>query len=368
MKEVTQVLKDLFNNRIKALGAFLEEEDLEGYLVANEHNILYFTGFLGGSRLLIPREGENILYVHGVSYESARQVARNCRVELVKRGKEVDEEIADQMRGLKLMHVGFDAIDASAYLKLAKASRAVKLEAKSKLVWRLREVKDETELRCMRSAAKITSDGMKTALETLREGWREYELAAEIEYSMRKSGSDGVAFETIVASGGRSAFPHGGCTDREIRRGDLVILDVGAKYRHYRADLTRTVTVGKPSPKHKKIYEIVREAQQKAFQSLKAEVRACDADAVARGRIESAGYGKYFVHSLGHGIGLNTHEPPRLSPENKETLKTRNVVTVEPGIYIVDFGGIRIEDTVLLHTSKAERLTKAPYSLEVKAA
>jgi len=226
-------------------------------------------------------------------------------------------------------------------------------------------VKDETELKYMRKAAELTSEGMKTALETIKPGLREYEVAAEVEYTMRRRGSGGVAFDTIVASGLRSAFPHGGCTDRTIRRGDLVVVDIGAKHQHYRADLTRTVTVGKPSSRQVKIHKVVREAQNRAFQSVKAGVKACDVDAVARRLIEEEGYGEYFVHGLGHGVGLDIHEPPALNPETKDRLKVGNVVTVEPGIYIIDFGGIRIEDTVLVGKGGAERLTEASYVLRV---
>jgi Xaa-Pro aminopeptidase len=352
-------------NRVNTLKSAFEKEKLDGYIVADETNILYFTNFQNAVRLLIPKEGENILYVYRLNYEEAKQTAKNCRVEPVKRGESASQKVADQVKSLEIKRVGFDAIDASAYMKLARALKGVKLKAESKLVWELRRVKDETELRHMRKAAELTSEGMKTALETIKQGLREYEVAAEIEYAMRKLGSGGVAFDTIVASGPRSAFPHGGCTDRTIRRGDLVVVDIGAKHQHYRADLTRTVTVGKPSVRQVKIHKVVREAQNRAFQKVKAGVKACDVDAVARKFIEKEGYGECFVHGLGHGVGLDIHEPPSLNPEAKDKLKTGNVVTVEPGIYITNFGGTRIEDTVLVGNSGAERLTEASYVLEV---
>jgi len=351
-------------NRVNTLKGAFKKEKLDGYIVANETNILYFTGFLRAVRLLVPKEGENILYVYRLNCEEARQTAKNCRVELVKRGESATQKVADQVKSLKLKQLGFDAIDASAYMKLAKALKGAKLKAQGKLVWELRRVKDETELKYMRKAAELTSEGMKTALETIKPGLREYEVAAEVEYAMRRRGSGGVAFDTIVASGLRSAFPHGGCTDRTIRRGDLVVVDIGAKHQHYRADLTRTVTVGKPSSRQVKIHKVVREAQNRAFQSVKAGVKACDVDAVARRLIEKEGYGEYFVHSLGHGVGLDIHEPPALNPETKDKLKAGNVVTVEPGIYITDFGGVRIEDTVLVGKGGAERLTEASYVLK----
>jgi len=359
-------LNSFLKARMAALKASLREEGLDGYIVSNEANILYLTGFLGGVRLLIPEEGENHLYVYGVNYESAKRTAKNCGVELVERRGDTDMRIADLVRGLRLGRVGFDIMEASVYLKLAEALKDVRLNPRGKLLWRLREVKDEEELKCMRRAAELTSEGVKTAFETVRSGLREYELAAEIEYAMRRMGSEGVAFDTIVASGVRSAFPHGGCTDRKIRKGDLVLIDVGAKYRHYRADLSRTVAVGKPSPEQKKIHETVREAHQKVLEILRAGVKACDADAVARGLISGKGYGGYFVHSLGHGVGLDVQEPPALSQENEEALRAGNVVTVEPGIYLAGFGGVRVEDTVLVLEDGAERLTTAPYALEVE--
>jgi Xaa-Pro aminopeptidase len=182
---------------------------------------------------------------------------------------------------------------------------------------------------------------------------------------MRKLGSEGVAFNTQVASGTRSAFPHGGCTNRKIRKGEFVVIDLGAKYNNYCADLTRTFIIEKPSPKQKRIYEVVLEAQRKALETIRAEVKASDVDAAARKVIEDAGFGKYFVHGLGHGVGLDVHEAPSLNPEGKETLKVGNVVTDEPGIYIAGYGGVRIEDTILVHKDKAERLTKADYELVV---
>jgi Xaa-Pro aminopeptidase len=355
-------------NRIQKLKDSLQRESLGGYIVANEINILYFTDFLGGARLFVPTENEPVLYVYGVNYEAAKEMARDCRVELVKRavGNDADREVAEQIKKLKFKQVGFDALDASIFLKLKKSLKGVKLEAQSQLVWELRKVKDQTEISYMRRAAEITNEGVRRAAEVIKPGMHEYEVAAEIEYAMRKLGSEGAAFETIVASGPRSAFPHGGCTDKKIKKGEFIVIDLGAKYQHYRADLTRTFLAGKPSRKQAKIHETVRKAQQKALESLREGVRAKDADAVARKTISRAGYGKYFVHGLGHGVGLEVHELPVLSSESKDSLKAGNVVTVEPGIYIVGFGGVRIEDTVLVHEEKAEKLTRASYDLTIE--
>jgi len=352
-------------NRVRTLKTSLEKEKLDGYVIADEINILYFTCFSGATRLLVPREGEGILYVYGVNYEDAKATARNCRVELVKRGEEADKKVADVVKNLEFSRVGFDALGASTYMKLAKSLKGVKLKDKSNMVWKLRMIKDETELNYMRRAAELTSEGMKAAIQTVKAGLREFEVAAEIEYAMRRRGSGGIAFDTTVASGVRSAYPHGGCTDRKIRKGDFVVLDIGAKYQNYRSDLTRTLTVGEPSSKQQRVYRVVKEAQEKAFQNVRAGVKACNVDTVARELIENEGYGEYFVHSLGHGVGLEIHESPTLGPESKDKLRAGNVVTVEPGIYIVDFGGVRIEDTVLVRKGRAEKLTDASYELQV---
>lgn len=345
--------------------ASLEREGLEGYVVSEEANVLYFTGFPYGGRLIVPREGETRLYVHGVNYELARRTAEGCGVELVGWGEKVDQRVAEEVRRLELRRVGFDILDVSVYLRFSRVLRSARLKPFRRLVDVLRAVKDKTELKCLRRAVELTSEGMKTAFDVIKPGVHEFEVAAEVEYAMRRRGSEGVAFDTIVASGGRSAFPHGGCTDKRVGKGDLVVVDLGARFRHYRADMTRTVVVGKPSAKQARIYEVVREAQDRAFQRLKAGVRACDVDAAAREFIVKKGYGEFFVHSVGHGVGLEVHEPPSLNPENTERLRTGNVVTVEPGIYIPDFGGVRIEDTVLVLGGGAERLTEASYGFEV---
>jgi Xaa-Pro dipeptidase len=285
-------------------------------------------------------------------------------VELVKRNENLMAKIAKQMKGLKIKNLALDALSIESWHALAKEARGeTKLKVQGNVVCELRKVKDENEIELMCKAAELTSQGMRVAYETVASGVREYEVAAEIEYAMRKQGSSGTAFETIVASGSCSAFPHGGCSEREIRKGDLVVVDVGATYKFYRSDMTRTLVAGKPSEKQKKLCQIVKTAHEKAFEAVRANAKAKDVDAIARKIIEDAGYGECFVHSLGHGVGLEVHEAPNLSPNSKDTLAVSNVVTVEPGIYLVGYGGVRIEDTVLVQRNGAEKLTKGAYAL-----
>jgi Xaa-Pro dipeptidase len=352
-------------NRMDALrNAAFREDKFGGYAVFNGVNLTYLAGFSGASALLIPKDGESVLYVYGVNYEMAKAEATGFRVELVQRNEKLMDKIAKQADAFKIKKLAVDSLDITSWRALAKSfGSEKKLAANNSFIQELRKVKDEKEIDLLRKAAELTSLGMKVAHETAAAGVKECEVAAEIEYAMRKHGSDGTAFETIVASGACSAFPHGGCSDKEIREGDLVVVDLGATYKFYRSDMTRTLVAGNPSEKQQKLYQIVKKAQETTFKAIKPNVKVKDIDAVARKIIEDAGYGEYFVHSLGHGVGLEVHEPPILSSDSTDTLAVGNVVTVEPGIYLVGYGGIRIEDTVLVSKSGGEKLTKGPYTL-----
>jgi len=342
-----------------------EKKGFDGFLITNEANMLYFAGFPGATCLLFPRNGENTLYVYGVNYEQAKAEGKGFSIEFVKRDENLAAKVAAQIKDYGIKKLAFDSLTIENYRGLVKFLRGkAKLKPQAKLVWELRKVKDAEEIELMRKAGELTCEGMRAAYEYIRPGIREYEAAAEIEYAMRKKGSWGTAFETILASGVRSAYPHGGCTDREIREGDLVVVDIGASYRYYRSDMTRTLVAGKPSEKQKRLYEIVKTAQQKAVQAIKSKAKAKDIDTTARKVIEEAGYGDYFVHSLGHGVGLEVHEPPTLGQQSKDRLAVGNVVTIEPGIYLVGFGGIRIEDTVLVKECGSEKFTDGFYTLE----
>ncbi len=355
-------------NKIEALkkSAF-EEGKLDGFLIFNSANLTYFTGFSGATALLIPENGECTVYVYGVNYEMVKSQGGGFEVDLVGRSENLMAKIGKQAETFKIKKLGVDALNIENWRMLAESIGGEKrLQADTSFIWELRKVKDEKEIALLRKAAELTSEGMRVAYETVTPGVKEREAAAEIEYAMRKRGSEGTAFETIVASGSCSAFPHGGCSDKEIREGDLVVVDLGATYRFYRSDMTRTMVAGKPSKKQKKLYQIVKTAQDKAFKTMKPNVKAKEVDATARKTIELAGYGKHFVHNLGHGVGSEVHEPPTLSPDSKEVLTVGNVVTIEPGIYLVGYGGVRIEDTVLVQKNGAEKLTKGPYTLSVE--
>jgi Xaa-Pro aminopeptidase len=354
-------------DRIEALRELaFEKKGCDAFLVGNEKNLLYLTGTPGASCLLIPRKGENTVYVYGVNYEQTKAEAKGFNVELVKAGEKLTERLAPLLKAFRIQKLAIDTLSYDYYRLLAKGLRGrARLKVQGGLIWQLRRVKDEKELQLMRKAGKITSVGIREAYETIRPGITEIEVAAEIEYAMRKEGGWGTGFDTIVASGIRSAYPHGGCANRKIGKGDLVVVDIGAIYEYYCSDMTRTIVAGKASEKQEKMYEAVKTAQARAHQAIRAKARGKDIDQIARKTIQDAGYVPYD-HGLGHGVGLEIHEQPMNLATSKDRLVAGNVVTNEPGIYIPNFGGIRIEDTVLVQDDKAEKLTKGPYSLEAE--
>lgn len=340
-------------------------QDAANMLILNSTNITYFTGFGGATALLIPKDGESTLYVSGTNYEQAKYEVKVAKVEKLKRGENFFQKLCQEAKVSVTAKLAVDSIPIESWQALAKTAGDEKsLIPAGNLIKALRAVKTPDEVELIREACKLADVGVNTAYEVIEPGISEQEVATEVEYAMRKQGSSGTAFDTIVASGASSAFPHGTCASRTIEDGDLVIVDLGAVVGGYRSDITRTVVAGKVGSKQQEIYGTVKAAQELAFKAVKAGVKAIEVDATARAIIARAGFGDYFVHNLGHGVGLDIHEAPTLSPDSKDTLEAGNVVTVEPGIYIVGFGGVRIEDTVLVTEFGAEKLTSAAYSLQ----
>jgi Xaa-Pro dipeptidase len=347
--------------------AMLNEGTFNYFLIFNSSNLIYFSGFQGATALHISQTGENVLYVSQVNYEQAKAEVKNLSIQKIKRGENLMNNIASQISNSKSGKIAVDSVGIESWRALAKVlGSEQKIEIANNLIITLRKIKDAQEIELIREACKLTSIGMQVAYETIQPGIKEREVAAEIEYAMRKKGSDGTGFDTIVASGINSAFPHGGCSDRAIKEGEMVVVDIGATFRFYRSDMTRTFLAGRATEKQKTIYEIVKIAHQKACQAMKHDVLAKEVDGAARSFIEANGFGDFFVHNLGHGVGLDVHEPPILNPESKELLAAGNIVTNEPGIYLPGYGGVRIEDTFLISRDGAEKLTLGPYSLEGK--
>lgn len=349
-------------NRLSRLQDLMQDHEFSSMLLTLPSNIFYFAGFMGPGYLVVPLEGGPKLYVHPLDYEAARLYASGeVEVEKVKLTSTLADVVRDLPSGLKV-RMGFDRLEAEQYLRLRELVEAGELRPGGELVWKLRMVKDPSELEKMKKAAEISSQCMDLASQMIADGVRESEVKAEVMEEMLKLGADKPAFDPIVSSGPRSALPHGGAGDRLIREGDVVVVDLGAVFEGYCSDITRTFYVGPNPPEEvQKVYELVMDTKNLVEEAAKSWVLASSLDEAARGRINVQGYGDYFVHNLGHGVGIDVHEAPKLSPTSQEILQENTTVTFEPGIYIPGKFGVRIEDTVLVYRDGVRKLTSAPY-------
>jgi Xaa-Pro aminopeptidase len=338
----------------------MASDGLGGLIVTHLPNIRYLTGFTGtaGVALLLPQD---TVFLSDFRYrtQAEDELADDVRIEIPP--SDVWERlwrVLGEYPGVE--RVGFEAQKVT----VADAERFTRTNGRTRcrpvkdLVERLRVSKDADEVAAIRAAGRLASEALAATLPCVRAGQRELDVAARLEAELRTRGSEWHPFPTIVASGPRSALPHARTSDRVIERGDWLLLDFGAQVDGYCADVTRTVVVGGPADERQRtVYDLVREAQLAARQRVRAGMTGREADAVARGLLEARGFGDAFGHSLGHGVGLEVHEGPRLSRLNEEPLPQGAVVTVEPGAYFPGWGGVRLEDDVWLGPEGAELLT-----------
>jgi Xaa-Pro aminopeptidase len=341
------------STRLEQLGAQLTSP----LLVTNLVNILYLTGFESTNAVLLVRPGgETTLYTDFRYIEVAREVA-GVEVEMTKRS--ILSDVGSRLTGT----VQFEA-DVLPYANWQQlASGAAKLVAANGVVDRLRAVKDEEEVAKLRRAARIADRGLEALTAETWVGRSERELAWRLRELLHAHGADELSFETIVASGPNGALPHARPTDRIVEANTLVTVDWGVRVDEYCSDCTRTFATGSVGGELARAYDVCLAAQQRACESIRAGMTGVEADAIARGPITDAGFGKNFGHGLGHGVGLLVHEAPRLSTESTDTLETGNIVTIEPGIYLDGLGGVRIEDLTVVRDDGVELLTSFPKQL-----
>jgi len=348
-----------FADRRSALVQKLGALQVESLLVTHPADWYYLTGFTGESGALVVTGRGTTLITDGRFVGQAK--AETTGVAVVQQKGSLLDSAGEFLAGSKAKSVGFEAtqLSVSQYGALRKAAgRACKWKPAGGLVASLRMYKDAQELAVMRRAAILAGRVMEEAIPLLKSGVREFEVAAEIEYQMRKRGASGTAFETIVAFGERAALPHARPTAKRLKKNEFVVLDLGVILAHYCSDITRTFYYGKAPERVRQLYKAVQDAQVAAIAAVKNGALCGDVDAAARQVLEQQGLGKYFVHSTGHGLGLEVHEGPRIARGQKKRLEAGNVVTIEPGIYIEGVGGIRIEDDVAVHADRIEVLTR----------
>lgn len=327
--------------------------------VSHLTNVRYGCGFSGSSGLLLVTRTEAYFITDFRYREQAKsQIGDLARVEIASKG--LWRHVGELAKKQGWQSVGFEAdhVTVAQWRAIEKQlGTGVQTRETENVVEELRARKDDGELAIIREAVRVAHEAFEAILPLIRPGAVELEIAEAIEQEIRARGGSGTSFETIVASGGRSALPHGVASQKRIESGDLVTVDMGARWNGYCSDMTRTVCVGRASGEQKAIYEIVHRAQVAACEAIRPGLKCVEADKVARKIIEDAGYKKAFGHGLGHGVGLDIHEAPRLSPLGRGKLEAGMVVTCEPGVYLPELGGVRIEDMLLVTESGAEILT-----------
>jgi Xaa-Pro aminopeptidase len=350
--------------RRRAVAKELGRRKLDCLVVTHAPNWYYLTGFTGESGALVVSKDGCTLLTDGRFTVQAKEETRGIKVEL-QQGP-LYPVLGQLLKSQGLRRVGFDptqfTVTQLKAMRKASGMRGRVIESAG-VVERLRMRKDAQELALMREAALLAGEVLESALKMIRPGVRESEIAAEIEYQMRQRGASGPSFPTIVASGKRAALPHARPTAKRLRKNELVVLDLGVILANYCSDMTRTVYVGRATQRIREWYEAVREAEEAGVATAQAGVACGEVDRVARQVLKKSGLEQYFVHSTGHGVGLEIHEEPRVARGQPVRLEAGNVITIEPGVYVEGVGGIRIEDEVALHAGSNEVLTRVKRDL-----
>jgi Xaa-Pro aminopeptidase len=345
--------------RLDKIRQHIAEKGLDALFVSQTENRRYLSGFTGSSGYLFITQSDAVLTTDSRYIEQAKDQSPDFKI--FKTQGAISKWFNDLTSSLTARKIGFDANDISfsTYRSITSDIHGKELIPTEGIVESLRAVKDDDELALMKNAIEICDAAFEKVASEMQTGMTESEVAWALEKAMRENGSSPLPFDIIVASGPNSARPHHQPTNRPIAAGEPVIIDMGATVAGYRSDLSRTVCIGKQDEKFGKIYDLVLGAQLTAIATMESGMTGDTADSLARTVIEQGGYGDNFEHGLGHGVGLATHEAPRVGKESKDILTDGMIFTIEPGIYVSGWGGVRIEDMVVLKDGRATVLTKA---------
>ena len=350
--------------RIKLVREGLDKLEIDGILINNPQNRYYMSGFTGTAGTILITKKDAVLITDFRYTEQAKSQASNY--EIVEHGTPKIKALKAELERLKINKLGFEAkqVRYQQYQRYKEKLDAVELVPTENVIKDLRKIKDESEIKEIKKAVKVADQAFEHIVDYIKPGMTEKELSLELEYFMKQQGATKNAFDFIVASGKRGALPHGVATEKKIAKGEMITFDLGCIYSHYNSDLTRTIILGAaPTEKQEEVYNTVLEAQLAAIKAIEPGKTGEEIDQVARQIIVDAGYGDNFGHGLGHGVGLEVHEEPRLAKTADEELEVGMVVTVEPGIYLPDWGGVRIEDIVVVTEDGCEILTSVAKDL-----
>ena len=354
----------IYTKRQENLRIILADKNLDGILITNLTNIRYICGFTGSAATcLITPEGQYFI-TDGRYIEQSKEQVKGFRryIDMSSHFAQIKNNKLNP-NGLKLAFEG-NHMSYSLYETMVNTFPNTSWENTSMILEDLAAVKDDHELSCFRTAVEVTDKVYEEILPMLRPGYTEKQVANSLVSKYREY-AEGEAYSPIVATGPNGALPHAIPTDREFEKGDFIVIDAAAKYGGYHADMTRTPVVGAATEKHHEIYNIVKEAQQRGCDTAKAGIPCKAVDAATRDYIKEMGYGDYYTHGTGHGLGLEIHTSPRFSPQSEDGLKSNYVMTIEPGIYLAGWGGVRIEDDVIIHEKGCEILNKTTKELVI---
>lgn len=365
-----------YTPRIETVRQKMQEGGVSFLFVTNTTNVRYLCGFSGSNGSILLGTDDAHFFSDGRYETQAGEQVEGAEIFIYATPDEFQDALRKSL-GTDRAKVAFEASHVSVLRspqsgdgrpsveELEGYFESHELVPSKGWVEEIRRVKDDGEIRLIKAAAELADAGFAHIVERVKVGKTERELALELEFFMRKSGADGVSFELIVAAGERSALPHARPTDKSVEKGRYLLFDLGCKVDGYCSDLTRTVIVGSADERHREIYDLVLKAEEASLAAVRSGVTGLDLDQIARDIITDGGYRDAFSHGLGHGVGLDVHEDPRLSRISKDTLQAGNVVTVEPGVYLAGWGGVRIEDLVYVQAQGSEVLSAAPKELLV---
>ena len=382
--------RDIFISRQRELKKLINEDIV---FIDSPENLYYYTGFTGGEAVFLFVADnkcvafsddfdktssnsdclEDVLHKYGkciiTDSRYYEQVEKECPdIHLVRLDNrtylEVIKDLLSKFDANDILTIAVeDSMNLSRYLKLKDGLNKCELKVSGDIINKPRMIKDDNELELLRKAESIGDEAFTHILDVIKPGITEFEIALELEFFMKKHGASKLSFDTIVASGPNSSMPHAQVTDRVVQNGDFVTMDFGCVYNGYCSDMTRTIAVGNPTDEMKNVYQTVLNANMKAMEGIRAGVKCCDIDAIARDHIKANGYGEYFGHGLGHSVGLYIHEEPRFSPKCDTITKENMAITNEPGIYLPGKFGVRIEDLVVVKDNGCDILSNSPKEL-----
>ncbi|HKK83140.1 MAG TPA: Xaa-Pro peptidase family protein [Atribacterota bacterium] len=343
-------------------------EKPSAFLITNPKNIFYLSEFCGEGILLSTSE-KKYLITDSRYTEQANQEVRDCQI-IIQELNQVDAQtksLCTLISSLNIKEIGFESnsLPVSKYLKYQSSMPRLTLHPFENVIEKLRMIKDSHEIELMKRSARIATNSFIQTIPSIKNDISELAIAAQLNYNMRKNGAKKEAFDLIVTSGERGTLIHGEPSTKKIKEGELVIVDFGCIFEMYHSDCTRSFVLGDTGSEKKKLFDIIKKTQIETLQQVKAGKSCSELDGFARRIIRESGYGDYFSHSLGHGVGLDIHELPRLSSNDQTILQPGMVVTIEPGIYVPGVGGVRIEDTILVTEQGCQILTLLPKELSI---